>query len=247
MPDGSKSPSLRREVRDWVIAVAAAAPVLVVEWLILRLVDAPWNVYLTLIPFLVGLLVLGVLSKMNIWGFLVWLGPFAAFLLLWFAGIRNPLVSLGLVVTMGWVGGIMLSERLGVAAFRLVSGAHAWLSDLGLPEPKRRAYGELRRAMQVTAQRLRDHWQLEELSGTVRGYRDEALRMRALVPPDERWAEVYEAFATSIDVWADMLEGKRPADFDRATELAVHGRQQLEALLRDESITYRILTYVPFG
>jgi len=246
-PDQGQPPSLGRELRGWAIALVLAVPVVVAEWLFLRALPEPWNVLLLSLPWLVGLIVIGVHSKSNIWALLVWLGPFVVLDLVWLAGFRNGLAAAGLVLALVWIGGIMLSERFGKAAYGWVGGAHAWLTALGLPPAKRKAYGELRRALRVSAQERRDRQQLDDLPRTVRAIRNVASRVEILVPPDDRWAEVYAALAAPSAVYADMLEGKRALDYDEANAVSGRGRQLLDELLRDESPTYRFLTYVPLG
>lgn len=236
-----------RELREWGKAFVVVAPILVLEWLFLRAVQWPWNVLLLTLPFFLGLVGLGVFSKSNVWTFLVWLGPFAALETAWLAGFHNPLVALGLVLALVWIGGIMFSERFGKAAFSWVGGAHAWLSAIGLPAAKRKAYGELRRAMRVTSEQRRDQLQGNDLPRKVRAFREYAQRVEAQVPPDERWAAACEAIARPSTVYADMLEGKQAIDYDELKALADRGRQLSDELLRDESPTYRFLTYVPFG
>lgn len=246
-PEKSQAPSLRRELRAWAIAIALMVPVFAAEWLFLRAVAAPWDVLLLYLPFLVGLVAIGVLSKSNVWVFLVWLGPLVVLQVLWLAGFRNVFVSAGLVLATVWLGGIMLYERFGKAAFDLVGGAHTWLSAIGLPAPKRKAYRDLRRAMLGTSQQRGDQLQLVDLPKTVRAFREYAQRVEALVPPDERWAEVYGAIAGTAAVYADMLEGKWALDYDETNALSERGRQLLDEVLRDESPTYRFLTYVPLA
>jgi hypothetical protein len=222
-------------------------PLVGVAWFVLENVPAPWNLMLATVAMFAPLIAIGLAGKSNMWQLLVWLAPMTILQLVWLAGFRPWFVSVGWILAFVWTGGIMLYERFGNAAFRLVSRAHLWLTALGLPARKRVPYFELQRAWRPTPEEWRDRQQLEDRPRTVRSFRAVAERIDNLVPPDERWAAVYDAIRSSHSIYADMLEGKRPLDYDEARSVVDRGNQLLDGVLRDESPTYRFLTYVPFG
>jgi hypothetical protein len=244
--DPAPASRFARTIRGWVIPVGLATFwVIAVVWLLPRILSGGWLWAVWTLTALGPLLVLGIASRLNVWTLLVWLGPPAIAWALFSAGVRWVVGDVALVLTFVWAGGMMWSERFGAAAFRAAGFVFMWLVAAGLSAPKREAYRDLRRAMRPTDQEERDQRQLDDVARTVRAFRAQGMRIQALKPPDAQWAEVFNAAAAPSLQYADMLEGKRPTDYDEATRLIERRKVLIQDLLQRESVTHRILTYVP--
>ena len=65
--------------------------------------------------------------------------------------------------------------------------------------------------------------------------------MLEIEAPDQEWADVIRLCAAPGLQYAEMLEGKRPLDYDAATRAVDTRNRALRKLLRARSPMYRIL------
>jgi hypothetical protein len=247
--DRNRAPGQRLtgELRRWVGPVLLALPISVGVYVVLGAVSAAWRIAL-LVPLSIGpLLVIGYLSRSTVWVLVVWLTPLVALDIALLLG-ANDLTVLGVasLLVLIWTGAIMLYESFGNAVFGALDGVVTRLADTGLSPSSRATYRELRRAWQRTHTKRLALREPGNLTSSIRALRDTGLRVRGVPAPDARWAEVIEASAASFLQYADMLEGGRQLDFDAAERLLDRRKRLIHALLRDESLPYRVLTYVPF-
>jgi hypothetical protein len=214
-------------VAAWIVFLALLVPLLAPPWLEIILYVG------TIAPFLL----IGIASRANIWGLLVWLGPLAVFYALWLAGIEHVLLTMAFGVSLFWAIVGMFFQRISSAVFDSLDGILWRLTILGLRGPKRQAYRDFRKATGI--------WDDSSDHASARSLREIATRIEALTPPDDRWAALYRAFVDHATAWAEMVEGVRKYSSDELTELG-RARDALNyEVLRDESVTFRFLMFVP--
>jgi hypothetical protein len=242
--DDHRANRVGTELLSWAMALVIAAPLGVGFWFVLRQLPAPWDTAYPVLAIL-PLLVIGLLSKSNVWTLLVWLIPLVALQLLFVAGVRGFVLASGSVMVLAWVAGLMFFESFSAAVFRALEGVFQSMVMGGLSRQKRDAYRGFRGASLWTAKQREDAGQLADIARTVRAFREPGLRIGALSPPDPRWAEVFEASAVSFLRAAEMFESGQPVDYEAVNQMVVRRQQLIHLLLRDESLPYRILTFVP--
>jgi hypothetical protein len=243
--DDRRAKSVRTELWSWVKALVISVPIVVALWFVLDQLPSPWVKTVFPVLALAPFLVIGLLSKANVWALVVWLAPLVALEVMFVAGARGSVLVVGSVLAFGWVVGIMFWESFQTAVFRALAGAFQLFVMAGLSRQKRKAYRELRMASLWTDEQMGDARQLDDTARTVRAFREPGRQISALRPPDERWAQVFEAAAASFLRGADMLESGQPVDYAALNQLVQRRQELIHQLLSDESIPYRVLTFVP--
>jgi hypothetical protein len=238
------STSVRRELWSWARALLIAAPLGVGVWYVVRELPAPWDTaypVLAIIPFLV----IGLLSQSNLWTLLIWLLPLVALQLVFIAGVRGPARVACSVLVVVWVSGLMMFESFFAAVLRASDGLFQFLVATGLSPDERDAYRAFRRVSSWTEEEVEDAQQLQDIARTARAFRAPGLRINALNPPGERWAEAFDASAASFLRGAEMFESGQPVDYEALSRMIARRQEMIHQLLRDESLPYRILTFIP--
>jgi len=222
-----------------------AVPYLAAFLVVTRVLPGPWSLVIAYLMVFAPPLIVGILSRSTLWSMIVWLGPAAIALGIAAAGMRIIVVQVALVLTFAWTVGLMFSQRLSDLVMSSFEHPLEWLALAGPSVRWRGAYRDLLTASRRTVLERDAPADFDETARSVWYFREQARRIHALQPPDDAWAEVFNAAAAPARAYADMLEGKRPMDYDEFHRLVVHRNKLLQELLRRESFVLRILMYTP--
>jgi hypothetical protein len=243
--ESAPGPRLAKELGSWISALIVAVPVVAVLWFILDRVSGPWQTPVFLLLSIVPFVLVGLLSRSTLWALIVWLAPLVVVNFAFIALGNSPPLTVAWVVVVIWTGGIMLYESFGNAVFRAASPVFNWLIEAGLNREKRKAFRAYRQALYRNREQREAAQQLDDIDRTIGALGETALNLKQVPAPDKRWAELFEAAVAPVHEYAEMLAGHRPMDYDEANRLVARRQEIVHRLLRDESIPYRVLTFVP--
>jgi len=243
--ESGPGPRLAKELRSWVPALIVAVPLVAFLWFILDRVPGPWQTPVFLLLSIVPFVLIGLLSRSTLWVLIVWLSPLVVVHVAFIAYGNSLPLTLAWVFVVIWTGGMMLYESFGNAVFGAASPVFNWLIEAGLNGQKRKAYRAYRQALYRNREQREAAHQLDDIDRTIGAFREMAVRLKRVHAPDQRWAELLEAAVAAPHEYAEMLAGRRPMDYDEANRLAARRQELVHRLLRDESIPYRLLTFVP--
>jgi hypothetical protein len=243
--DGIKESRFLRELKSWLVASAIAGPATLAFIVVASRLPDDLSVLAVFLISVVPLLAVAYASRTSLWTTLFWIGPFVIAETLVLIGVRaRPFWFLPLPAFL-WAALLMVSDRASKAVFGSLGGPFQFVTKWGMRARDRRMYGQFRDAVRFSATEESDLRQIEDLDRTAAAARAPALRVQALTPFDERWRDLFTATAAPMFRYAEMLEGKRPMDYDSITALGDRRDKIYLQLLRERSVTYRVFTWVP--
>jgi hypothetical protein len=233
----------RRELRSWLVGALGALPLAALLAVGIYLLPSALQRPVLVVASLSFWLVIWLVDRVPVFAIATWLVPALAVIGLGhIAG--SPAVFYGTVVALVVVIGLMSMYDWARRPWaRYCSRIQRWLISRTLPQSDRRVHDALMRAMRLDRGVRLIARELDDLPATARAFRDPAERILVTDAPDEEWQAVIRATAEPGLAYADMLEGKRPLDYDLIRELARRRDEAFGRLLNARSRAYGWLTY----
>ena len=234
---------VRRELRSWLVGALGAIPVAAVLAVGIYLLPTALQRPVLVVASLAFWLVIWIVDRVPVFAIATWLVPALALIGLAHL-VGSPTVFYGTLVAVVVVIGLMSMYDWARRPWaRYCSRIQRWLISRTLPQSDRRVHDALLRAMRLDRGVRLIARELDDLPATARAFRQPAERILATDAPDEEWRAVIRATAEPGLAYADMLEGKRPLDYDLVRELARRRDEALARLLNARSRAYGWLTY----
>jgi hypothetical protein len=227
--------------RGWLVPLLLALPLWLVLWWTLDWLPAGWLLPALIIIMGIPNLAIWVASGGTVLAIASWVLPTlivaAITAMKWNLALHTVLVLLlGLPVISGVFPPI---ERvLGWYTGRVANAVLPWT----LAAADRRAYRSLMEALRPDPTEREAMRQLDDRFRTAAAFRSRSAKVLAVGAPDPAWAKVIRCLAEPGLLYADMLQGLRPIDYDMAAEATKRGNRALLDHLRARSWMYRFLT-----
>lgn len=226
--------------RGWLVPLLLALPLSLVLWWILGWLPAGWVLPALILIMGIPNLAIWVASGGTVLAIASWALPTLIVAAI-AAMIWNPIVHITLVLLLGLpvISGVFppVERVLGWYTSRVANGVLPWT----LTAADRRAYRSLMEALRPDLTEREAMRQLDDPSRSVAAFRSRSTKVSTVEAPDSAWAEVIRCTAEPGLLYADMLEGGRPLDYDVASEAAAGAKRALHDHLRARSRMYRLL------
>lgn len=227
--------------RGWLVPLLLALPLWLVLWWTLNWLPA--GLVLPALILIMGIpnLAIWVASGGTVLAIASWLLP--TLIVAAIAAMNwNLVLHTALVLLLGLpvISGVFppVERVLGWYTSRVANAVLPWT----LAAVDGRAYRSLMEALRPDPGEREAMRQLDDPARTVAALRSRSTKVSTVEAPDAAWAEVIRRTAEPGLLYADMLEGVRPLDYDVASQAAADAKRALHDHLRTRSRMYRLLT-----
>ena len=236
----------RRELRSWLLGALAAIPLAALLAVGIYVLPAALHRPVLVFASVSFWVAIWLADRVPLFAIATWLVPALAIIAVAHIAGSPALFYGTLVVVAVGIGLMSIYDSARRPWARYSSRIQRWVISHTLPPRDRRVHDALVRGLRLDRAMRRVARNLEDLPGAARAFRQSADRILAIEAPDEAWASVARAAAEPALAYADMLEARRPLDFEAIRELTRRRDDTLARLLDTRSRAYGWLTFRAF-